>query len=132
MSARNIKVDNITTAEVFDIEDIEYQNETYGLNLDITVQTDYTDYIIDNKLSLIDLLRYQFQADVLRLFISSTRSNDDERLIMKRSVRELEGVLTEQGGVYSQGILRKLENEAKKVYKAYVNQDEGLTIGRIL
>ena len=132
LSARNIKVDNITTAEVFDIEDIEYQNETYGLNLDITVQTDYTDYIIDNKLSLIDLLRYQFQADVLRLFISSTRSNDDERLIMKRSVRELEGVLTEQGGVYSQGILRKLENEAKKVYKAYVNQDEGLTIGRIL
>jgi hypothetical protein len=132
ISARNIKVEGVTDAEVFEIEDIDYRNETYGLNLDISVQTDYTDYVIDNKLSLIDLLRYQFQADILKMFISSTRSNDDERLIMKRSVRELEGVLTEQGNVYSQGIFRKLENEAKEVYKAYVNRDEVLTIGRIL
>ena len=129
---RPAKVTGHNTETIFDIEDVDYSNETYGLNLDISVEQDYTNYIIDNKLSFVELFRLQFQADVLKMFISSTRSNEDERHIIKRAVRELEGVLTEQGNVYSQGILRKLENEAKNVYKNYINREKEMTIGSAL
>jgi len=130
---RPIKVTGHTTVnEMFDIELIQYENDTYGLNFNTTVNKDYTDYIITNKKRFAKLIKYQFQADMLRLMITSTRSNAIERKSLNRAQAELDGILTEDGKVYSQGIIRKLENEAKKLYKEFIKRDMYPTINKAI
>ena len=49
MCIENIKVPNVTGTDIFNLDNVDGADETWGLNPDITVYYDYTDLITNNK-----------------------------------------------------------------------------------
>ena len=128
ISMSPIKVSGHTASTLFDIDDIEYTSDTYGLNFNISSFRDFTDWIVINKNQLAQGIKYQFQANMLKMMKTSNQNNNVEVNIKENALRELDGILTENDNVYSQGILRKLENEAKKVRDQFINKEQSITI----
>ncbi len=123
ISIRPIIISGHTSTSLPNIDNIIYTSDTYGINLDLSIFNDYTDFIIDNKNKIANLIKYQFQANVLKMIAFSNRSNGIEENAKMVALKELEGILTESGNIYSQGILRKLENEAKKIKDTFFKRD---------
>lgn len=131
-SFQPIRIRNVSGTGLPNIYNRQYEDHTYGLNFNISVLRDYTEYIIDNKNRFAQLIKYQFQANILKILSMSTRSNIIQREVNRKATIELNGILTEDGKKYSQGILRKLENEADKIYKEYINKNVEPTISKAL
>lgn len=67
--ARQNLIDDSNRMYIFDQQDIIYTNHTnFGLNLEISVYCDYTDFMIRNKGEFITLLMKQLAVDMLREF----------------------------------------------------------------
>jgi hypothetical protein len=104
---------------LFDVDDIEYESDTYGLNFDITSWKDYTNVILRNKNKFVDCLGLQVASDVLDLIIKSTASNGTERELAASAFSELEGFLNENLP-RTLGISKKLINEIDRLRKTFV------------
>ena len=83
------------TETLFDVDLIEYEDETYGLNFDITSWKDYTNIVLRNRNKFVNALGLQVAADVLDLIIKGTRSNRIERELEARAFSELEGFIND-------------------------------------
>jgi hypothetical protein len=104
---------------LFDVNDIEYEDETYGLNFDITAWKDYTNVIIKNKNKFTNAIGYQVAADVLDLILNATRSNRIERLKEGHILFELEGLVS--GDLpRTIGINQKLAAEIKELRENFI------------
>lgn len=61
---------NASPLQLWDIENNQYTYDTnYGLNLDITVSCDITDFLIEQRALLSDVLMKQVACDILREFV---------------------------------------------------------------
>jgi hypothetical protein len=114
-----IQVSGWDAETLFDVDDVEYESETYGLNFDITSWKDYTNVILRNKNKFVNCLGLQVAADVLDLIIKSTRSNRTERILAGNAFTELEGFINENVP-RTIGIAAKLKTEIARIKKTFV------------
>lgn len=114
-----IRVPGWDAETLFDVDDIDYEDETFGLNFDITAWKDYTNVIVQNKDKFVNAIGYQVAADVLDLILKSVRSNRIERLTEGQVLYELEGLISADVP-RSVGIVKKLSNEIEDLKKNFV------------
>lgn len=114
-SFKPIKVSGWDSETLFDINNIEYTSDTYGLNFDVSGYKDYTSVVLQNSNRFVNAYTLQVAADVLDLIIHSTRSNDNERNIKASARLELDGVLNNPELPPVVGIANKLKKELKEL-----------------
>lgn len=77
-SIRPCRVDN--SATILDIEEVDYLEDTYGLNIGMSIYNDFTQTIINNKHLFYPAIQYGMAVKVLDLIRTSVRSNLTQRL----------------------------------------------------
>jgi hypothetical protein len=89
-----IKVLNHTTNTLFDLTKIDGLSESTGLNFDITVYDDYTDFVINNKMLFARAIQLDAMIGCIQLYLSSLRSNANQAhsaQLYEKIMIELEG-----------------------------------------
>lgn len=84
-----------STNVLFDLNNEDGLSEYCGLNLDITVYNDYTDFILNNKMLFAKAISLEFTIKCLQLYMSSLRSNLNERKsqeMYQKLMVEIEGI----------------------------------------
>lgn len=102
---------------MWDIENNIYGNHTnYGLNLQVTIGCDITDFIIAQRLNFANLLGLQLATDLLRemVYNSNNRYNSNSiNIASSNEIRyELDG---DSSSVKKSGLVNRLELEYKAV-----------------
>lgn len=116
---QNIKVPDATAGDLFDLNDIEGAEESWGLNPDITVFYDYTDLILQNQFLFGRAIQLQCQIQSLTYYLASLRTNRNEReaeSATNKILVELEGT-TEGTGIKKVGLGDKLSGEINRIRK---------------
>jgi len=67
------------TNTLFDLSKVEFLNEATGINLDVTVYDDFTDLIIQNRFLFARAVFLSAVINCLQIYLSSLRSNKNER-----------------------------------------------------
>lgn len=114
----SIQVLGHNTETLFDVNDIEYTSETYGMNFDISTFKHYDSIITENKNRFSKALGLQVAANALDMIINNNRSNDIERSLRTNAVLQLEGF--ERDGVKTIGILKKLDQEIENLKNTFL------------
>lgn len=114
ISMRSISVIN-SGIQLFDVNDIVNESETWGLNFDISVYKDWTQLIIDNISVIEDLLGYQTVAMFINSMLYNNRNNDFQKSNERRFLIELKGL----DGAKELGIETKLEKELERVQQVF-------------
>lgn len=131
LSIQPMKIANWNSEELFDIDKVEYTDETWGLNFDISTFKDYTSLILNNKNMFCDVIGYQFAADMLGMMWSSNRTNGTERMQKANILLELQGNYNNPEYPTVTGVQRKLEKAIKEVQDKLVNSSliQNVTLG---
>ena len=115
-----IKVEGWDNETLFDVNNVEYCSETWGINLDISSYKDYTSIIVNNKDRYARGLQLQTAADLLNLIATNSNSNETERRIKIQALYDLNGNRSNPEIPYSVGVLNQLKNEIKEL-KKFIN-----------
>lgn len=120
-----------STNSLFNLDDEAYAgSQSNGINCDITVYSDYTNLILTNKHLFARVIQLQFAVQIFQMFISSTRSNVNERYSKdyKRTVlAALNGTRGE--GIKEEGLRSMLVTEIGQVRKEIRKLTHGHTGG---
>jgi len=119
-----IKVPNHNTEDLFDISTYDGLSEDTGLNFDISVFDDYTDFVINNAYLFARSIQLDCQIQCIQLYLSSLRSNLNQAMsaqLYEKIMIELEG--TSEGsmvrvkGLKNQliGEITSIRNEIQKI-----------------
>ena len=119
ISMKPIIVSGHDTETLFDVNDIEYTSEYYGMNFDISTFKNYDSIITQNKNKFSKALGLQVAATVLDMIANNNRSNRIERTTKDNAVIQLNGFVSEN--VKQVGILAKLAKEIKSLKDIFVN-----------
>jgi len=114
-----IKVDGHDSETLFDLNDIEYVSETWGMNFDYSTFEDYTQRVINNENRFAKALQLQACANTLDTMQHSPESDRDERITKAGILLELNGNRFNSEVPESVGLIRKLEQEIKRVKSTY-------------
>lgn len=82
------------TQYLFDLNKVEGMAESNGLNFDITVYDDYTDFVINNKMLFARAIQLDAIINCIQLYLSSLRSNSNQAhsaQLYEKIMIELEG-----------------------------------------
>lgn len=71
-----------TAETLFDIQDIEYRSESFGMNLDVSTALDYSNVILQNKDRFAKAIQLATAVQALAQMTSTGRINPEERTIM--------------------------------------------------
>ena len=99
---------------LFDVETVQYESETYGLNFDITAWKDYTNSILQNLDKFVNALGLQVAIDIVDLIQKSTASNRDQRITSTMTLFELDGVVNQDVPRVA-GLRQKYQAEIKRL-----------------
>jgi len=114
-----IQVASWDAETLFDVNDVEYSDETWGLNFDISSLKDYTSIVVENKDRFARALQLQIAADLLNLMATTTRSNRDERIIKSEALIDLNGTRNIENIPDSVGVLKQLADEIGTIKKMF-------------
>ena len=125
-----IVVEGHNTVELFNIKDVDYNNDLYnGINLDITVYDDFTDLIAQNKFLFSRAVYLQCVINVLQSYLSSLRSNRNENIaaeLYQKIKLEIEGSDSKESPIAIKGLrpqllgeISQIQNELSKLQKGY-------------
>lgn len=117
LDIKSIQISGWNASTLFDVNDIEYTSETWGMNFDISSFKDYTSLVVENEDRFSRGLQLQIAADLLNLLATSTRSNKDERMIKAEALYDLNGNRSNPEIPQSVGVLRQLADEIKLIKK---------------
>jgi len=123
MSIQPIKVSGWNAETLFDINDIEYVSETFGLNFDCSSYRDWTSLAVNDKNKFKDVIGYQFAADIIGMMYASTRTNGIERLQKGNLLIELQGGFVNDELPIVIGVQAKLLKAIEEVKKTLVKPD---------
>lgn len=121
----NIQVSGHDAETLFDLTTIDGASESWGLNPDITVFDDYTDLIVQNKPLFAKAIQVQGQIEAINTYISSVRSNRNERLSdanINKMVIEINGL---DSDVKITGLKQKMFSELGRIRKEIRRLKEG-------
>jgi hypothetical protein len=124
LEIEQISVSNHNTESLFDISTYEGYSKSTGLNLDISVFDDYTDFVINNAYLFARAIQLDCQIQCIQLYLSSLRSNINQAMsaqLYEKIMIELEG--TSEGsmvrvkGLKNQliGEITSIRNEIQKI-----------------
>jgi hypothetical protein len=103
-----------------DLRKVQYVFERHGINPDITVFYDYTDLILRNERLLARAIDLAFQIKIINSYLTSTRSNRDQRIaseLITKAVAEVEGIKAGDGMINKPGLNYGLSNEVTMLKK---------------
>jgi hypothetical protein len=109
LQVERVKVPNHLTTTLFDLDDVDGLSEDSGLNFDISVYEDYTDFIINNKIIFARAIQIEGIIGCIQLYVSSLRSNSTQ----SQSAQLYEKLMIELKGTGSESIVKVigLENQ---------------------
>lgn len=90
----SVYVKNHNTENLFDLRLIDGLSESIGINLDISIFDDYTDFILNNKNLFAKAISLEMTIQCLQIYISSNRSNLNQRVsqeLYQKIMIEIEG-----------------------------------------
>jgi len=119
---QSIKVDGWDAETLFDVNDIDYTSEYYGMNFDISSFYAYDSVITQNKNKFSKALGLQVAATVLDMIVNTNRINNIEASTRTNAILQLEGF--ERDGVNTIGILKKLDQEIQNLKKTFVEKPQ--------
>jgi len=111
LGIRSIKVSGWNAETLFDIEDIEYVSETFGLNFQINSTYDFTTVIRNNENSFSKALQLGVGVRVLNEIATSSRSNRLERVSKGEALLELNGNKLSNELPYTVGLVETFKKE---------------------
>lgn len=114
-SVRPFQIDNYSGTTLFDLDDINYTADTYGLNFEFTAKNDVTKQILTQKSVFTNVVGYQFAVDFLERIVGSIRNNT-----IKTETRDL--AFAELNA--ENGLRKKLEDEIGAVHIDLSGVDE--------
>lgn len=128
MYVTKVRVLDYNGSDMFDLSKIEGMSENIGLNPDITVCDDYTDFIINNKMLFARSIQLEGIIRCIQLYISSLRSNSNQQMsshLYERMMLELEGTSGESvvkvSGLKNQllGEITSIRSEVNKLRMSF-------------
>lgn len=105
-----IRVDNTTGTDLFDVNFVRDSSETWGLNFDISIYKDYTQFLIDNQRVIQDLIGLQTAVQHLNYMEYNYRNNDIDKRNAELILLELKGLPGK-----TNGLEERLEREIMRV-----------------
>lgn len=115
--------ENDGSINLWDIEDNQYTYDTnYGLNLDISVSCDLTDFIINNKHAFQDVIAKQLAVDMLREFAYNSNVRTNRHAINAARVDILYEIDGDSSSMKKSGLSYQLD----KAFKALSVNTEGI------
>lgn len=112
------------TELLFDVSQYQGLSQDTGLNFDISVFDDYTDFVINNKQLFARAIQIDCQIQCIQLYLSSLRSNLNQSMsaqLYEKIMIELEGTTSESlirvKGLKNQliGEITSIRNEIQKI-----------------
>jgi hypothetical protein len=132
-----VLISNHTGNQLFDLTLINGLSQDTGLNLDISIYDDYTDFILNNKMLFAKAISLEFTIRCLQMYVSSIRSNSNERKsqeLYQKIMMEIEGTkssdsLISVSGLREQvlGEISQLKQEVKKLKTGFSKSRQILT-----
>ena len=116
-----VKVTGWNSETMFDISDVVNVSETFGLNFDISSYKDYTNLVVNNKDMFIDVIGYQFAADMLGMMMTSIQTNGIERIGKGNLLIELQGGFINEELPTVVGVNTKLQKAIKEVQRNLID-----------
>lgn len=108
---------------LWDVEDNVYTyDNNYGINLDVTVSCDITDFIIEQRSMFVDIIAKQVAIDMLREFAYNANVRTNRHSINASRVDILYEIDGDSGSMKKTGLSAQLE----EAYKALELSTEGL------
>lgn len=104
-----IKVSGHSNELLFDVNDVNNNAFSWGLNFDVSGWNDWTRMVLQNKTKFVDAIGMQVCVNALDLMLNSTRSNRDERIAKANIMVALDGF--QKDGLYTQGLRKRLTKE---------------------
>jgi hypothetical protein len=123
MGIQPIKVAGWNAETLFDIDDVEYVSETFGLNFDLSSYRDWTSLAVNNKDKFAEVIGYQFAVDIIGMMYSSIRTNSTERLQKGNLLIELQGGFINDELPVIIGVQAKLKKAIEEIKKTFVKPD---------
>lgn len=117
ISLEKVFVLNHNSTSLFDLSKTEGLSEDCGLNLDISVYDDYTDFVINNKMLFARALQLQITISCIQIYMASLRSNSNQshaNQIYEKIMIELEGTRADNV-IYIKGIKNQLLSEISSI-----------------
>jgi len=121
-SFSTIQVPGHDVETMFDVNDIVYTDETYGMNFDISSFKSYDSVITQNKNKFSKAMGLQVAAYVLDMIANNNRSTTIERSTKENAIIQLNGFVSEN--VKRIGILARLKKEIDNLKKTFVEGQE--------
>jgi len=119
---------NYNDTTLFDLSTVEYLNENTGLNLDITVYDDFTDLIVQNRFLFARAIHLSSVINALQIYMSSLRSNRNERQaedLYKKVLVEVEGTRSGDNIISVKGLRPQLLSEISDIKEEITKIKEG-------
>lgn len=118
------------TETLFDLNTIEGLSQDTGLNFDITVFDDYTDFVINNKQLFARAVCLDMSIKCMQIYISSLRSNRNEILagdLYQKLMIEIEGTKGQESVVTVKGLRPSLVGEIYQIRAEIQKMQKGFT-----
>jgi hypothetical protein len=131
LNIEKIKVVNHNTDVLFNLDYLDGMSEDCGLNFDISVYEDFTDFTINNKMLFARAIQLDCIINCIQLYISSLRNNANQTQsaqLYQKLMIELEGTdsdsLVKVKGLKNQfiGEITSIRKEVNKMKKGFQKQ----------
>jgi hypothetical protein len=126
-----VKVVGHTGSILFDLDNTEGLSENIGVNPDITVYDDYTDFIKQNRSLFGRAIQLEMAIRMIQESFSSLRVNRNNRISDEKVVQVIDGVEAENGKLKILGLRPRLFSEITMIKKEVEKLRLGYFGGRI-
>lgn len=127
LNIERVCVDNHSTNKLFNLDLVDGLSEDSGLNLDISVFEDFTDFVLNNKMLFARAMQLSCVIKCVNLYLSSLRlnaNNTTSNQLYQKIMVELEG--TDNEVIKSKGLrsqllteITSIKNEIQKLQKGF-------------
>jgi hypothetical protein len=128
LDIERISVPNHSTNVLFDLNKTASLDAETGLNLDITVYDDFTDLVIQNRFLFARAIHISAVINCLQIYMSSLRSNRNERQaeqLYNKVLLEVEGTKSGDNIISVKGLRPQLLSEISEIKKEIAKLKEG-------
>ena len=119
---QSIQVVGHDAETLFDVNDIKYTDESYGLNFDVSTYKNYDSIITQNRNKFSKAMGLQVNATVLDMIVNNNRDNGIERSTKDNAIIQLNGFVSEN--IKTVGILARLAREIKSLRKNFLDDPQ--------
>ena len=121
-----IKFPNHDTETLPDVTTLEYTDESYGLNFNVSTYEDFTKIILNSARNLNTAILLQMAEIVLEMIINSNRENANKNNLRNVASVELTADIAGDNSLPGGGIRYKLTKEIERLKEQYFPKSYGI------